>query len=538
VLTIVDHATRFCAIRILKGETAEELTKGIDRMWFKHLGVPKYIRIDEAKGWTSKHVREWADSRAITLEVQPAEQHTWLGVVERKHQVIRRALELYQDDLGRHDLTALKEAAIYVPHAINQTAMVRGFTPQQWVLGKSMTHVHGLTFEIFNPGQGPLDEAGAFSQIQKKRQAAQIAWIKADTDAKLRRAFNQKFQDVSEQLVVGQRCWFWRVSGTGILQKAKWRGPARVVAIEDHDGTRVLWLCHGMSLIRCGERQVRPLLEESGYLQMADPKEALQDLVMLKARSTTQFKDELQADLEPNLEDNMEEIPLPPLQHDDSDVEPSLANPEDLQERDLPEVVRMVLPIPLQNSAAERDRTPRRGHHDEDRRMSLATTVEPSELQPAEEERGRARLPKRKTTTAEVEKDDAKAPRTTTASSSGDARLQQPEDDQALATAAATTVPAEDDDAFSVEVNIDKVIGKLPGGWKCVDGGFELDDIYYTAYRKGEVNPKKLKLEDQEKFIEGKKAELSQYFSNLAWEFATHEEGVRAEQRERAITAR
>ena len=170
----------------------------------------------------------------------------------------------------------------------------------------------------------------------------------------------------------------------------------------------------------------------------------------------------------------MEEIPLSPLQHDDSDV--GLANTEDLQERDLPGVVRMVLPIPLQNAAAERHRTPR---------MSLATTVEPSELQPAEEERGRARSPKRKTTTAEVEKDDAKAPRTTTASSSADARLQQPEDDQGLATAAATRVPAEGDDAFSVEVNIDKVIGKLPGGWKCVDGGFELDDIYYTVYRKG-----------------------------------------------------
>ena len=36
VLTIVDHATRYCAVRILKGETAEEFTKGIERMWFKH----------------------------------------------------------------------------------------------------------------------------------------------------------------------------------------------------------------------------------------------------------------------------------------------------------------------------------------------------------------------------------------------------------------------------------------------------------------------------------------------------------------------
>jgi hypothetical protein len=87
--------TRYCAVRILKGETAEEFTKGIEQMWFKHFGIPKHLRIDEAKGWTSKHVRECAASRAINLEVQPAEQHTWLGFVERKHQVIRRALVIW-----------------------------------------------------------------------------------------------------------------------------------------------------------------------------------------------------------------------------------------------------------------------------------------------------------------------------------------------------------------------------------------------------------------------------------------------------------
>ena len=38
--------------------------------------------------------------------------------------------------------------------------------------------------------------------------------------------------------------------------------------------------------------------------------------------------------------------------------------------------------------------------------------------------------------------------------------------------------------------------------------------------------------------MDGKKAELSQYFSNLVWEFATTEEGLRAERRGGAITAR
>lgn len=129
VLTIVDHATRYVAIRILQAESAEEFTKGIERAWIKHFGLPKYIRIDEAKGWSSKHVREWASSRGIALEVQPAEMHSWLGVVERKHQVVRRALELYQEEMNQFDLKALKEAALYGPHAINQLSIVRGFTP-------------------------------------------------------------------------------------------------------------------------------------------------------------------------------------------------------------------------------------------------------------------------------------------------------------------------------------------------------------------------------------------------------------------------
>lgn len=59
------------------------------------------------------------------------EQHSWLGVVERKHQVIRRALELYQDEVNKHDLSSLKEAAIYVPHAINQRLYTSAVGPWQ-----------------------------------------------------------------------------------------------------------------------------------------------------------------------------------------------------------------------------------------------------------------------------------------------------------------------------------------------------------------------------------------------------------------------
>ena len=568
VMTIVDHATRYCAVRILKAETAEEFTKEVERCWFKHFGTPKILRIDEAKGWSSKHVREWASSRSIAIEVQPAEQHSWLGVVERKHQVVRRALELYQDDIGRHDLSALKEAAIYVPHTINQMEMVKGFTPQQWVLGKTMTNVHGLTSEIFNPGQEALDDAGAFAQVQQKRVSAQIAWIKADTDAKLRRAFNQKFIDVKEAMVVGQRCWYWRVAGSGILHKAKWRGPARVVAIEEHDSARVVWVCHGTSLVRCSERQVRPLVEETGTEVVVDHKAALKDLEELKARSTTQFKDELQADGGPEMEWNEDPIPSQD-EGEGSGYDPTtpgeeVQDPDDLPDypdvkmSELPGVVSMMLPPLLE--AQDRERTPRRNLEDAEmtRRRSTLTVSTETEVPETplfdnlseDEEAQRRRSPKRKvetegsqrrTTSRRRREVEAGATSSTIPTTTSETVRPNPPPQELHSPeqSAGIPIPEEtEDDGLSVDVLVHEVHGQLPEGWRCVEGEIEMEDAYYAAVRKGEVNQRTLTISEREQFIDGKKAELEQYFTNNVWEFATPNEGQKAERAGRVITAR
>ena len=85
---------------------------------------------------------------------------------------------LLGDEIGRRDKSSLKEAAVYVPHAINQLSFHKGFSPQQcpqqWVFGKCMTHVHGLSAELFNPGQDALDEQGVFAEVQQRRAAAAI----------------------------------------------------------------------------------------------------------------------------------------------------------------------------------------------------------------------------------------------------------------------------------------------------------------------------------------------------------------------------
>ena len=536
VLTIIDHATRYCAVRILRSEKAEEFTKGLERAWFKHFGLPKVLRIDEAKGWSSKHVREWAASRGIEIEVQPAESHSWLSVVERKHQVVRRALELYQDDIGRHDLAALKEAAVYVPHSINQLSFHRGFSPQQWVLGKTMNYAFGLSGEVFNPGQDSLDDQGAFAQVQQRRVAAAQAFIKADSDAKLRRAFTQKFVENKEELAIGQRCWYWRDAGAGILRKARWRGPARVVAIEPVGDTQVLWLCHGTSLVRCSPRQVRPLVEESGAAVPADRDAALRDLEELKARSTTQFRDALKKSKglnldgilgdEDEIEADYEPDHPPPVQPADQEEPYEPESPVETPTA-VPGVVQLVFPPAFERGAEhgeDRERSPRR------RRGSDVSTEAPLPEQPPPDASMDPVSPKRKSTRAAEA-----SPKRLRAEASSPAAAPAVPTDQERQQAQDTPVP--EDDALTVDVMMCDD-DELPDGWIWVDGTIEIEEVYMNHMRKGEVNQKTLTPDQRAEFVAAKRKELENYFANSVWEFAAPGEQQQGERHGRVITAR
>ena len=121
--------------------------------------------------------------------------------------------------------------------------------------------------------------------------AAHTAFIRADSDAKLRRAMNQNYRQIKDTVVVGQVVYYWQEKGAGILQKQKWRGPARVVAIDqDKDRDAVIWLAHGTSLLRCATNQVRPRFEDTGIPLISDPNAALKDLQELRVpRSSRMF---------------------------------------------------------------------------------------------------------------------------------------------------------------------------------------------------------------------------------------------------------
>ena len=53
LLTLMDQATRYIAVRLLHSEQGTDFIKGVERAWIKQFGCLKYLRVDEAKGWAS-----------------------------------------------------------------------------------------------------------------------------------------------------------------------------------------------------------------------------------------------------------------------------------------------------------------------------------------------------------------------------------------------------------------------------------------------------------------------------------------------------
>lgn len=524
ILTLVDEATRYLVVRILKSEKSTEFVKGVERAWVRHFGVPSYIRVDSAKGWESRAVRDWCSDHGVILEVAPAESHNWLGVVERRHQVVRRALELYMEDMGGASLASLKEAAIFVPPKINMMSFTRGFTPMQWVLGRTPVQELSLTAEFYNPGIDAMDEQTHFAMVQEKRYRAARAYLKADSDAKLRRAMNQKFYESKDRVLVGQRCWYWRIQGSGHLQKSKWRGPARCVAAEmNEDGTKpvVQWLVHGTSLLRCSPAHVRPLVEEARVRPVVNPADALKDLEEIRARSTTQFRDLVQdpgVD-EPMLEDLMEPSEDPPMMASGDeqdrqnmyDYEPSIA-PEDDEPQEVPGVVSVLLPgLPLGQPLGpeERERTPRRGGQDQ---PGVEAEAIPSPSQ----------LPAGSAVSPQVIEDDE----TPESPSKKMRRSDEPEDDELMI----------EDVRFVEPIN-----NGFPVGWIAREGELRLDEVWLAGQvqgglRRNEANPRDMTVEQREMVVKAKQKELSSFFSNQVWEFASPNDAQKSH--DRTITAR
>ena len=77
----------------------------------------------------------WTDEHSIHHDVAPGEANTRPGLVERRHAVLRKSIEVYMQDLQLHGADGIRSALTYIVSQQNAQPTVSGYSPSQWLLG-------------------------------------------------------------------------------------------------------------------------------------------------------------------------------------------------------------------------------------------------------------------------------------------------------------------------------------------------------------------------------------------------------------------
>ena len=95
VLSLVDVATRYMSAYLLDDETADSYVKALEKMWLRHFGPPKQLVTDENRSWLGGPMESWTAPWGVDHQVAPGEAHERLALVERRHAVLLKAVEIY-----------------------------------------------------------------------------------------------------------------------------------------------------------------------------------------------------------------------------------------------------------------------------------------------------------------------------------------------------------------------------------------------------------------------------------------------------------
>ena len=299
ILMISDSTTRLMAGRYLQGgERSEEFIKQLERAWIRNFGPMQTLQVDEHRAWSSDVMREWCTEHGIQLQISPGQSHTRLAILERRHQVTRRALTLFLN--ANPGIAAEPDGLItalnYVIPQINRMPNVCGYSPVQWTLGYT-PHIPGLLMDemtAHNPAY--LDPSSRLMEKLRLQQEAAKATAEADTDRRLRRALLRKYMGQHVMLNTGDLCFYWRDAPTGSSAKLQWRGPATIIMREPGPGgptSDIYWIGHGTSLLRAAPEHVKPAHPPADdAAQALDPlQSARQALDNVRNRGVTNYTD-------------------------------------------------------------------------------------------------------------------------------------------------------------------------------------------------------------------------------------------------------
>ena len=260
-LSIIDRATSFHVLELLRDHSPLELNKAFDRAWSKWAGPPLQVTVDFEGGFRGKEFWTKVSEAGSTLVSIAGTAHWQAGKVERHNQTVKdmlRTVVRQTNPKGRESMRAVARETVW---AKNTLVREHGWAPVALVFGKE-PRVYGELHSqgephAFHPRVGDPD-----SEVAKRMQYryhAKLEYVKSQARQMLARTAHNRVRKITNPKV-GQLVFFWR--GERKKEPSRWVGPGYVVGIQ---GSNAWVAVSGRCFLVAGEHLREACGDEKHY---------------------------------------------------------------------------------------------------------------------------------------------------------------------------------------------------------------------------------------------------------------------------------
>ena len=254
----VDHATNFQVAIPYYQQTGEKAVEAFQNAWVRWAGPPREVMFDSATSFNSEAFERYLQSQDIRSFVIPTDAHWQLGRAERHGSVLKHMLDKYHVDQPIRDFQDFENGLQVLCNAKNSMSRHAGYTPEILVFGKSRRLPGSNCNE--DDSSFPVDwddnhpEGSRFVQQMQRREAARLAFVKADHSNVIRKAIHARSRPERSNFAIGDHVMYWK-NGKGV-EPGSWHGPGRVLMVEQRS---VIWVSHMTKLFRLAPEHVRAI---------------------------------------------------------------------------------------------------------------------------------------------------------------------------------------------------------------------------------------------------------------------------------------
>lgn len=278
---MVDEASSYGVISFLfdhpaqdsRNATCEEIIESLQKHWVQYFGYPRKIKYDREGAHRGKDFGDWGESVAVEMDAIPAEAHGQTGKAERLIGDIKQKILKYL----RSSNQSPTQAAWAMMAAHNSMAVVGGFSPMQWVFGRSFSESDRLHQAPDLPWWSTMSAEDRMGEKLRLRKEAEKTYLDYVTQQKLMAAQHSRMPTIVN-FQPGDLVFYKRFQAPADKRErshqqldvprrslARWYGPGRILALETkvtYDGYvrqphRIAWIISSGRLKRVTTEQLR-----------------------------------------------------------------------------------------------------------------------------------------------------------------------------------------------------------------------------------------------------------------------------------------